>query len=169
MRKALSFILAAILFISLLPAAASAADTPELATTKQFINYLESNNIKYTYKGKDNDDKDERVEVSYTLDNFESVKCVIFFRNNNHTVSIRIWDVLTASAGKNYVLNTLNSLNYDYKYAKFVFDESDNTVQVEMDMYVDKDHCDECVYDAMHILLEIIDDEEVAKKLHSLE
>jgi len=168
MRKALSFILAAVLFLSLFPVAASAA-TPELTTTKHFIDYLEAKSVKYTYKGWDNDNKDERVEVTYTLDNFESVKCVIFFRNNNHTVSLRIWDILTASAGKNYVLTNLNSLNYDYKYAKFVLDEQDNTVQAEMDMYVDQDHCAECVYDAMHILLEIIDDEEVAKKLHSLE
>lgn len=169
MRKALSFIIAAMLILSLIPAAAFAA-TPTLTTTKHFIDYLESKEIKYTFKGWDTDEKkDERVEVSYTLDNFESVKCVIFFRNNNHSVSIRIWDILTASAGKNYVLNNLNSLNYDYKYAKFVLDERDNTVQVEMDMYIDQDHCAECVYDAMHILLDIIDDDEVAKKLHSLE
>lgn len=43
---------------------------------------------------------------------------------------IRCWDLITATAGTNYVLSTLNQLNHQYKYVKFVLDESDNTVYV---------------------------------------
>ena len=37
------------------------------------------------------------------------------------------------------------------------------------DMYIDAGHCGRPVYDAMMILFDIVDDAEIAAKLHSLE
>lgn len=167
MRKSLRLILALVLALSLLSGHALAA-TAEYKTTQQFIDYLEQKNVKYTLKGVVSDNN-ERVDVSFSLDNFDSATCAIFFRSSNHAVSFRIWDIVKASAGKNYILATLNQLNSSYKYAKFVLDEEDSTIQAELDMYIDEDHSAECVYDTMIILLDVIDDADAAKLIHSLE
>lgn len=167
MRKTLCFFLTALLILATLSSAASAVSA-KLKTTLQFLDLMESEHIIYTNKGLD-DDKDERVEVSFSLEQFDSATCVLYFRNDNHSVSLRIWNLITPSAAKDEVLSALNSLNFDIKYAKFVLDESDNTVQIEMDLFIDEDHCAQCVYDAMMTLLDIIEDEAIAQKLHALE
>ncbi len=143
------------------------AETAQYRSTQDFLDFLDSKGIKYTYAGTNDDHED--VTVSYTLDNFSSLTCKLFFKDDCEEVSLRIWNIITASAGKNYVLSTLNSLNYDFKFAKFVFDESDSTVQAELDMYIDGDHCGRSVYDAMQALLNVTDRDDVAEKLHMLE
>ncbi|MBR4549872.1 MAG: hypothetical protein IKO83_08165 [Oscillospiraceae bacterium] len=143
------------------------AQTAEFESTQTFLDYLDSKGIKYTYYGVDG--KYEKINVGFDLDNFSSLDCVFFFKQDCEEVSLRIWNIVTASAGKNFVLSTLNELNQDYKFAKFVFDASDSTVQAEHDMYIDAGHCGRPVYDAMMILFDIVDDAEIAAKLHSLE
>ena len=165
-KRVLSFILITALSFCICLNSACAV-TAEFKTTQQFLDFLDAKGYKYSYVGVD--EKAERVNVSFSLDNFTSVECAIFFKNDLEEVSLRVWNIITASAGKNYVLSTLNTLNKEYKFSKFVFDDSDSTVQAELDMYIDPDHCDRSVYDAMMILIKIIDNDEIAKTLHSLE
>lgn len=157
-------IVALALCICIQPAAAAAA---EFKTTQQFLDFLDEKDIRYSYIGVDG--KSEQVNVSFSLDNFDSARCSIFFKNDFEEVSLRIWDIVKVSAGKTFTLSTINSLNKDFKFVAFVFDESDSTVQAELDMYIDPDHCARSVYDAMMIMFQIIDDDGVAEKLHSLE
>ena len=158
----------AFLTVMLASAASPAlAEKAQLTSTQNFLDYLDLRDIKYTLSGMDG--KNEVVRVSFTLDNFSSRRCNLFFKNDEEEVGLRIWDIITASAGKNYILNTLNTLNADYKFGKFVLDESDNTVQAELDMYIDAAHCGRSVYDGMMALFNIIDNETVSKKLHELE
>jgi len=143
------------------------AEKAALKTTQQFIDYLESKDYKYSLVGYS--DGNEQVNVSFNLENLDFAKCAIFFDDDLDSVSFRIWNIITASAGKNYILSTVNSLNKDYKFGKFVFDESDSSIQVESDIYIDEDHCGKCVFDTMMILFTVIDDDEVAKKIQSME
>ena len=163
--KTLSLVIAVFVLASL--SLSAFAEKAALKTTQQFIDYLESEDCKYSLVGYS--EGAERVNVSFSLKNLDSAKCVIFFDDDLDSVSFRIWNIITASAGKNYILSTVNSLNKDYKFVKFVFDESDSTIQVESDIYIDEDHCGECVFDNMMTLFTIIDYDDVAKKLQSLE
>ena len=143
------------------------ADEPQYTSTKTFLSYLDSKGVKYKFYGIEDDE--EHVRVSYSLDNFSSLACNLYFRESSDAVSLRIWNIVTASAGKNYVLNTLNTIERDYKWVKMVFDESDSTVQAEMDMYIDANHCGKQVYSAMLVMFDVVDYEEVANALHALE
>lgn len=104
-----------------------------------------------------------------SIDSFSCLACNLFFKESEDEVDLRIWNIVTVSAGKNYALNIVNSLNANWKYAKFVFDESDNTIQAEMDMFVNKEHCGEEIFKAMRKLFVVIDTDEIAEQLHSLE
>ena len=146
---------------------APAAQAAEYTATQDFINYLESKNIKYTYIGMQ--DEKELLTISYTLDNFENLTLMCIFNNDSEEVSLRMWEIVTTTAAKTRVLFVLNTLNADYKFVKFVYDESDSTVQAELDMYIDGEHCGRSIYDAMLCIFRIVDEESVAKELHSLE
>lgn len=166
-RKALMCaVLTALLMV--LAVGTASATTAKLQSTQNFLDYLDELNVKYTYNGM-TESSGEAVTVSYTLDNFSSLSCKLFFKESEDEVNLRIWNIVTVSAGKNYALSVLNSLNADWKYAKFVFDESDNTVQAEMDMFINKDHCGAEIAKAMAKLFVVVDTDEIATQLHSLE
>ena len=153
--------------ITTIPACPVFAEEAQLKTTRQFISYLESRGVKYQYVGVDGNY--EMMTVSYSSDNYDRIKCSFYFCNDLEQVGFRVWSIVTPTAGKSFILSTINSLNRDYKYAKFVYNAAEGTVQVEMDFYVDADHCDRCVYDGMQALVTILDIDTVAERLHSLE
>lgn len=169
MKKKLAMLLALLCLLSLLVSftGSAFAEEAQYTATKDFLSFLDQKEIKYEYLGV-SDDR-ERVSVEFELDNFPSLTCYLIFNYDNEEVSLRIWNIVTASAGKNYILTTLNSIEYDYKFVKFVYDESDSTVQAEMDMYIDGNHCGRSVYDAMMAMFNVTDNEEVAPLLHALE
>lgn len=164
-RKIALLLIPALLCLS---CAALAEDSaPQYAATKDFVAVLEANDLKYSYGGID-DDKDESIRISYSDDDFESIIFYIFVSDDSAQVSIRGWNLLTASSGKSYALNTVNELNNKYKFAKFTFDESDNTVSVELDGYLSEDHPGEVIYKMMRALLNILDADECRQALKSL-
>lgn len=154
--------------LMVLAVSTASATTAKLTTTQNFLDYLDANGIKYTYNGM-TDSSGELVTVSYTLDNFSSLACKLFFKESEDEVDLRVWNIVKVSAGKNFALNVVNSLNASWKYCKFVFDESDYTVQAEMDMFINKDHCGEEIFKAMRKLFVVTDTDEIAEQLHSLE
>ena len=154
--RSLSRKIALLLILALLclSCAALAEDSkPQYAATKDFVAVLEANDLKYSYKGID-DDTDENIRV--------------FFSKDSDAVYIRGWNLLTASAGTNYVLSTLNQLNHQYKYVKFTFDESDNTVYVQMDGYLSPDHPGDVAYRMMNAILGVLDADDCRQALKSL-
>ena len=144
------------------------AATGQYKTTQKFIEYLESSDIKYSYEGTLSGGN-ECVSVSIKLDNFDSLECSLFFNEDCDMVSLRIWDIIKVSAGKNFALAAINKLNSAYKFLKFVYDESDSTVGVEVDMYITPDFCQENIGKGMLAMFFVIDQDENAKTLHSLE
>ena len=163
--KRLIPVLLAVLLLTM--CVAHAAQETEYPATRNFIEYLESKDIKYTYEGMQNEK--EVLTISSTLDNFESLAVMCYFNKDSEEVSLRIWNIVTATAGRNNVLSTLNSLNAAYKFVKFVLDESDSTVQAEIDIYIDGDHCGRSVYDAMMAAFNVTDNDDAAAQLHALE
>lgn len=159
----------AVLAVLVLSFAANAsATTAKLVSTQNFLSFLDEKDIEYTYAGP-NDGDDERVTVSYTLNHYSSLACTLIFDKDDDEVDLRIWNIATVSAGKNYTLSTLQKLNAGYKFCKFVLDESDSTLQAEMDMFIDKDHCVLPVCDAMYYMFTVLDDDTVAGLIQSLE
>lgn len=154
------------LFLSI--AVSASAATAKLVSTQNFLDYLDSKGIKYTYVGLE-ENGDERVTVSYSLDNFSSLKCTLIFDKDDDEVNLRMWNIATVTAGRNKTFETIQKLNADYKYCKFVIDESDSSLQAEADMFIDKNHCGKPVYDAMHYMFVVVDDNTVSEIIHSLE
>ena len=165
MKKWMSLVIAAALFMSMLSMAYG--ETAQFKTTERFISYLESRDIKYSYLTNTGDL--EAISVSASMDNFESLKCTLIFDSDLEQVGLRFWEVVKTSAGKNYILSVLNDLNSKNKFAKFVFDEDDSQVDVELDMVISVDNCTSNVFDSMLYLFNILDEDENAKQLHSLE
>ena len=169
MKKRILSILAMVCMLAVLfsmPVAASAS-IAELDSTQDFLDFLDSKGLKYQYVGMG--DNGEQIRVSFTLDNFDALTCNLFFKDDCEEVSLRVWDIVTATAGKNHILSTLNDIEQGYKFVKYVYDASDSTIQAEIDMYIDGDHCGRSVYDAMMVMFNLTDDDDVAEMLHALE
>lgn len=143
------------------------AATAELSSTQNFLDFLDEKEIKYTYEGMS--DGREEVSVSFSADNFSKLECKLFFKDDCEEVSLRIWNIVEATAGKNFIFSTLNAIHKDYKFVKYVYDDSDSTVQAELDVYIDADHCGRSVYDSLMVMINLTDRDDVAEKLHSLE
>lgn len=162
---ALAFALALVLSLS---GSAFAQSTAAYPSTRTVLDYFDEIGIYYDYSGV-SDSGYDRVTVGFSMDNYDSADVELFFPADGSNVSLRVWDIVVCTAGKSYVTSTLNSLNADYKYVKFVYDESDSTVQAEIDMYIDPEHCGRPVYDAVSAIITVIDSDGVAAQLHSLE
>ena len=143
------------------------AEEAKFTSTKNFLAYLDENGIDYTYYGVNG--KYEEVDITRRMDNYPSLTCEVHFREDCEEVSLRIWDIIKAKADKEQVCAVLNTLNDGYKFVKFVYDESDATVQGEIDMYIDGDHCGRSVYDAMWALFDVVDSDDAAKALDELD
>lgn len=165
MKKFVSLLLALLLTTACaLPALAEEA---QYASTRQFIQVLEKNNLKYTLGSVAQNQ--ERITVAYTDDNLQTITFTLFFYDSNHSVHIRAWNVVDIAAGKNYALNILNQLNNAYNYAKFALDESDSTLTVSADTYFNDGNAGTIAYDLMQVLLDIITDDDCIAKLQSLQ
>ena len=169
MKKRLMRTLAIVCLAAMLLAVGgtASADTAKLESTKTFLSYLDKKEISYDYIGVDG--KYEEVDVTLDRKLFPSLTCEIYFRDDGEELSLRIWNIITAKADKESVFAALNTLNDNYKFVKFVFDESDSTVQAELDMYIDAEHCGRSVYDAMNAMFNVVDNEDAYKVLHGLE
>ena len=170
MKKGLMCFVSIVCVIAMLVSMGSVsfAQETEYKSTQHFLDYMDELGIPYNYYGID-DDNWEAVSVIFGPSISSSFECFIYFEQNNHEVEFRIWDLVKPSAGENFTLSTINELNANWKYAKFVLNERDSTVQAEMDMYIDGDHCARSVYDAMDSLLDIIEDEYTSQALRKLE
>ncbi|MGN0777670.1 MAG: hypothetical protein ACI4MJ_00835 [Aristaeellaceae bacterium] len=166
LMKLLTCMLVATLLMTV--AASAFATTAQLTSTQTFLDYLDANDIKYTYVGM-TDKGHERVTVSYTGDNFDTLQVTLTFDKAEDEVDLRMWNIITVSAGQSYTYATLQQLNADYKYCKFVLDTSDSTLQTELDMFIDKDHCGRSVYDAMRYMVIVVDDDDVAAIIKTME
>ena len=104
-----------------------------LASTKQFVQALEQKEIRYTDQGTTNEGKDI-ITITYSGDNMSSIRVQFFFDEGGESVALRVFDIVKASDDKvARILTAINKQNACFRFAKFVLDVRDNTVQAGMD------------------------------------
>ena len=137
-------------------------------TTRAFIKKLNAESLKYTYLDIESN-KNEHVRVVFESKEFDSITFDIFFDEDEDGVGIRVWNLVKVKSSKNYALNAVNSLNYQYKYARFYLDETDDTVTCSMDAYLDEDCAGAVTYRMLMVLMDIITDDDCVEALKSLQ
>lgn len=120
-----------------------------LASTKQFIDAMEAKGIRYDPRGPLDNGKDV-VIVPYSGDSIPSIRVQFFFDEDCESVALRVFDILKVPEEKTAsMLAALNAQNAHFRFARFVLDTNDGTVQVEMDIPFRK-------YDVGDICLEML-------------
>lgn len=109
------------------------AVTAQYSTTQAFLDAMDAEQLRYTWKGVDNDG-DERVEVSFNGDNMSAIKTIWFFDQDLDRVSVRVWDVIKYDGSAiDQLYPSLNKVNADYKFVCFYADDYDDTVTAKVD------------------------------------
>ena len=133
MKKLLCTVLALVLCFALCSAPALAASAT-IPTAKAFCAALDEADIVYTCKGLDSDG-DDMIEIEmtseeapdYTLSYIFSADCQDTYLRIYYLIDVPEEDLAAA-------LLTCNELNYDYRFARFYLDTTDNTVTLAMDI-----------------------------------
>lgn len=128
-----------------------------LSTTRQFIDAMERKRIKYDNRGTSDSGKDV-VHVTYTGDNMTSIKVRFHFNNDLEDVAVRVFDICNVQRGQlASAIVTVNALNNKYRFAKFVLDPEDSTVQAEMDLIFRSNDVGEICLEALSHMVNICD------------
>ena len=105
-----------------------------LASTEQFLAYLNANKLKYDYTEPEDDDKKDVVVVRFTGHNLSTITVQFFFSTDGEDAAIRVFDLFKVPEDRHdKIYKALNEQNNALRFVKFCFDENDNTVQMEMD------------------------------------
>lgn len=136
-------------------------------STKDFINVLEENDFVYSYVGIDSDN-DEKITVSFDSDPYDEFKFNFYFDEENTTVLIRMWNLVTVSVDDATACVALNEINNGYKWVKFVLDKSDNTITLKMDVPLNGTDTGDMVLQMMKRAIRILGQESVETALLSL-
>lgn len=105
-----------------------------LFSVSQFVNYLDHKGLKYNNRGPFGDEGREVVDVSFRGENMDTIQTRFFFDPDNESVAIRVFDIVKVPAEKvDAMYSAINKVNKRFRFAKFVLDTNDNTIQAEMD------------------------------------
>lgn len=153
MKRALVFLLAMVM--GLMMCSSSLAATAEYYTTQEFLDYLDRQGVIYALEGIDNANY-EVVKVNNQGDAF-TYDIKFFFDDSMENTGIRVWDVIEYSdADFAKVVRICNTLNDNYRYAKFTADESDNTVTCALDLIYRANDIAEIHWEATLRLVDIL-------------
>lgn len=129
-----------------------------LSSVIQFVNYMDKKDIKYNNRGPLGDEGREVVEVSFSGKNMNSVRTVFYFDADAEGVAIRVYDIVKVPEEKVDVMYpAINSLNRHFRFAKFVLDTDDNTIQAEMDTAFRSRDVGEICYELLIRMVDICD------------
>ena len=129
-----------------------------LASTRQFVNAMDAQKIKYQDKGSTDSGKDV-LFVTYKGDNMPSILVQFFFDQDCEAVALRVFDVLKVPEGKKEkMLSVINAQNAHFRFARFVLDTNDSTVQVEMDVPFRKNDVGDICLEVLNRIVNICDD-----------
>ena len=132
MKKWTALLLTLILSVSL--CAAALADEPQYANTKAFLDSLDEVGLQYTLVGMLGEDETVRIGNKAGDINYDFV---LFFSEDNETVYIRVWDLITFDPDNlNDVLRAVNNLNNAYSFTAWYVNEDENSINVRYDAIV---------------------------------
>lgn len=105
-----------------------------------------------------NDEKN-KLALAFELENMDSLQMILYFAEDNDICRIRSYNVAKFPEGKiDKMYRICNEINMIYSWAKFMVDESDNTIFAEVDAAIQLDNCGEVVLHFCNLLAVIIDD-----------
>ena len=105
-----------------------------LSSVSQFIDYMDQKGLKYDNHGSVGDKGREVVDVSFSGENMNTIKTRFYFEDDAESVAIRVFEIVKVPADKvNVMYPAINAVNKRFRFAKFVLDTDDNTIQAEMD------------------------------------
>ena len=116
-------------------ACAALADSPKFNSTKDFLEYLDENDVKYSFLGMNDDQKFEQVQVNYSGDNVDEIHLMIFFHKDEDQAAVRCWNLVTVpQENLDEAYRMVNAKNLEYRWVSFTLDTQDNTIQAEADV-----------------------------------
>ena len=129
-----------------------------LFPVSQFIDYMDQKGLKYDNRGPVGDKGREVVDVSFSGENMNTIKTRFIFEEDGESVAIRVFDIVKVPAEKVDVMYpAINSLNRHFRFAKFVLDTDDNTIQAEMDTAFRSRDVGEICYELLIRMVDICD------------
>ncbi len=132
MKKFVSILCLLLCVILCTPALADESVTPTFATTKYFVDLLESKGLSFTSRGI-RSNGEELVTIGLKNDACGYTLAVYFDEDLEHA-SFRAWDIIAYDASNTVnVAVACNQLALDWKYLNFYAD-TDNTVVASYDM-----------------------------------
>ena len=100
----------------------------------------------------------EVVEVSFSGKNMNSVRTVFYFDADAEGVVIRVYDIAKVPEEKvDMMYPAANSLDRHFRFAKFVLDTDDNTIQAELDAAFRSRDVGEICYELLIRMVDICD------------
>ena len=131
MKKRIALLLAVVLAVSVsVPALAAEA---QYENTRLLIRELDELGTEYRVLGIDTSDDNE--DEMLLIDDAFTILC--YFSKDDSFIYIRVNDLIRYDPAElNALLPELNRLNATYLFSNWYADESDNTVNVKMDMVV---------------------------------
>ena len=116
---------------------------------------MDQKDIKYNKRGPFGDNGREVVEVSFSGKN---VRTVFYFDADAEAVAIRVYDIVKVPEEKaDMIYPAINSLNKHFRFAKFVLDTDDNTIQAELDAAFRSHDVGEICYELLIHMVDICD------------
>lgn len=100
--------------------------------TAKIAEYFKSKEIKYTVQEVDTT---SFVKVIFKTASISSFSVLLISTDENNDVALRVFDlVMVPPAKQQSVMNAINEVNNKFRYAKFVLNMKDSTVQMQMDI-----------------------------------
>lgn len=93
-----------------------------LASTEQFLAYLNANKLKYDYTEPEDDDKKDVVVVRFTGHNLSTITVQFFFSTDGEDAAIRVFDLFKVPEDRHdKIYKALNEQNNAFRFVKFQF------------------------------------------------
>lgn len=103
------------------------------SSTQQFVRAMDAKDIKHSDPETAVGDR-EAVTVIYSSENIPSIRMRFFFDQDCRDVAIRVFDLVKVPEAKlDVLLKAVNAVNRRFRFAKFVLDTDDNSIQAELD------------------------------------
>ena len=127
--------------------------------TRLFMEYMDANDIRYSYKGVDSESGEEEITVSWDGENMSTIRLHFFFDEDEDICSIRVWNVIDFDpANLEAVVDLCDQMNHGYKFLTFYTDRDDNSVTASIDaILMDTDDCGKILFEYMYYMVSICD------------
>lgn len=130
-----------------------------IQSTQQFVDLLIEKGIKYTHSVIEDTGKD-KVTIIYSGDNIPRIEVFFYFNVGGEDASIRVYNLVQNIPPEKTMnmITVANDMNIRYRFAKFCFDKSDSSLQMEMDVSFRSCEVGEICFELLQRAISICDD-----------